>query len=408
MSENKFIAGLPVLYSKNSREQVIEWYIQVVELPNGHYEIEKFSGLYGRAKDNVPNTYLVTEGKNIGKSNETTVKEQAIKVAQAEFDHKLKRDGYYQLEVGETQGVDKETYLLNKIPGKRDAEGFIKPMKAQQYWKETKKEGKIPRIKFPCIGQYKINGVRAMIHYENDKVIIKSKNGLRYNLPNIEADYLKVYTSGHVPLDTVFDGELYFHGWILSKISGAARRSEKNYDPNSTSAALNHITFDIVGDEPQNTRIATLDWLAEHYKNLNYVMFLDSFDIKDHETAETFTKHAIEKGYEGAIFRDPKAKYQAGKRPQTIVKLKVRESAEFEIIDVVGMDKAPDLGMFVCKNDKNNLTFTVVPEGNYVVKRQYLNDRDKLIGKQLTVEFYERTKDDLPFHAVGITVRDYE
>jgi len=41
-------------------------------------------------------------------------------------------------------------------------------------------------------------------------------------------------------------------------------------------------------------------------------------------------------------------------------------------------------------------------------RKKYLDDKVDLIGKPLTVEFYERTKDDLPFHAVGIAVRDYE
>ena len=58
----------------------------------------------------------------------------------------------------------------------------------------------------------------------------------------------------------------------------------------------------------------------------------------------------------------------------------------------------------------NSEKFTVVPEGSHELKAKYLDEKHHYIGKQLTVEFYERTDypKRLPFHCVGIGVRDYE
>jgi hypothetical protein len=52
--------------------------------------------------------------------------------------------------------------------------------------------------------------------------------------------------------------------------------------------------------------------------------------------------------------------------------------------------------------------FKVNPEGSVETKRKYFSEKHNIIGKKLTVEFYERTAFGLPFHAVGIAVRDYE
>ena len=279
-------------------------------------------------------------------------------------------------------------------------------MKCQPFWIFSNKLQKdIPRINFPCIGQPKINGVRALIYYENGQVKIKSKNGLQYRFPHIQDAYKTIYDSGIINKSVVFDGELYIHNTILSKISGIARKSIKNVHPDSKQ--MMHYVFDICSDLQQAQRLEILESLNGGSTN-TLIHFVKSVKVKDVAHALELTEQYIANGYEGGIFRDSRAYYAAGKRPKTIVKLKKRISQEFTIIDVVPMGKTPTLGMFVCKNDTNEETFTVVAEGDVSQREQYLTDRDSLIGKQLTVEFYERTKTDKPFHAVGISVRDYE
>ena len=59
--------------------------------------------------------------------------------------------------------------------------------------------------------------------------------------------------------------------------------------------------------------------------------------------------------------------------------------------------------------------FLMLPElskrqkpSNIDERRQYFTNREQHIGKYITVEYYERTKKGVPFHAIGVAVRDYE
>lgn len=84
------------------------------------------------------------------------------------------------------------------------------------------------------------------------------------------------------------------------------------------------------------------------------------------------------------------AEYAFGSRPMTIMKSKQFLDSEFEIVDVVPMDKEPECGMFVLRNDINDETFTCVSMASYTDKVYYLSDKNKYIGKMATVKFYER------------------
>ena len=309
-----------------------------------------------------------------------------------------------------------------------DNNGILKPMKAQPYYKTKIIDGKltktnIPLISFPCYGQPKLNGFRVMARWEKtikDKgtllettiegVVFRSKEGLRYDiLEHIEAEFTKeMFRNKGEERDTplynlAFDGEMYIHGEILSEISSAARkRNEK------TSKLEFHI-FDIaIPQITQKLRFVDLLELRNYIfnNNLKTIKTVEFVNCENNEQAQNLTDLWIKQGYEGGIFRDKKASYQFGKRPQTMVKLKRSEDKEFKIVDVVGGDNTPDLGVFVCIAE-NGERFNVTPEGSHEKKREYLSNRLNYIGKQLTVRFFERTITGVPFHAVGV-VRDYE
>lgn len=344
-----------------------------------------------------------------------------------------------------------------------DKNGNIKPMKAQPYWKETAK-GIVPRINFPCLAQPKINGVRAFLQWNDEKNApeILSKSGLEYrtiahlfegltrnhfiynpanyytfkwdeliggiinifgpdgkqvdslNINNTnESDdttLLKDYVKGYIndrfgyEVKIAYDGELYIDGEILSEIASAVKALSLK------SQLVKFYMFDLaIENQPQLARLKIMKQLYDkHFNNNEGYVKVDTKVCKSHAEAELYTKEMIACKYEGAIFRDSSAHYMFGKRPQTMVKYKIRESAEFKIVDVRDSPKDPGLAIFVCRNDRNSLTFDVVPQGDHQRRSDYFRNRTKLIGKLLTVEFYERTINDLPFHCTGIVVRDYE
>ena len=101
-----------------------------------------------------------------------------------------------------------------------------------------------------------------------------------------------------------------------------------------------------------------------------------------------------------------------------MLKLKFFDDAEFEIIDIVpvgyshlmnGDPTITTVGMYICKNDLNDATFEVVSMGDLEYRKSLLQNKEQLIGKKVTVKFYERSGvSQVPFHANALIIRDYE
>lgn len=414
------------LYARNSNGKINEWQISLSDEKTVAVIIIEEGELEGRK---TVSKRQILKGKNVGKMNETTPFEQAFKQAHSRWLDKRKR-GYKSLkdlassddmksfeEVGLTdKGL--ENFLDYTLPKNRtDANNLSKPMKAQPYFKD---DG-TPRIGFPCLGQPKLNGFRVIARLEKiqegegmfaqeiEKVVFRSKEGLRYDIlehieSELDPEWFKLWIEGDNFIEIAFDGEMYIHGEILSEISSAVRKR------NPKTSKIKFYIFDVACDGlSQKDRITIIKNLREPFRarNITNNIIIDTIEIDHNIQAQFETDNWIKEGYEGAIFRDMKAHYQFGSRPKTMVKLKRSQDKEFIIKDIIGGDNAPDLGIFICIAENGN-TFKVNPEGSHEVRREYLTNKDNYISKRLTVRFFERTKDGLPFHAVGVAVRDYE
>lgn len=423
------------LYARDSSGRINEWLIKAKQIvpifhvnmggPPPWSEIIISEGLIDGIKTET--TRSVHKGKNLGKLNATTHYEQACSQAQSRWERK-KKQGYKSIDdlgIELLSWLNKEEliYILeNHLPKNRtDTNNLSKPMKAQKYFKES--DGSV-RISFPCYGQPKLNGFRVIARWEVvkkgeglfveeiEKVVFRSKEGLRYEiLEHIEKEFTKemffikriirdefkeIETSSQI----AFDGEMYIHGEILSEISSAVRKR------NLKTEKLKFCIFDVaIENMSQKNRIILINRFKD--SKFSFIEIVPTRVIATNEEAQNLTDSWIKEGYEGGIFRDRKAEYQFGKRPQTMVKLKRSEDKEFQIIDVIGGDNTPDVGVFVCKAE-NGVEFCVTPEGSIEKKREYLTNKTDCIGKMLTVRFFERTKDNKPNHAVGIAIRDYE
>ena len=99
--------------------------------------------------------------------------------------------------------------------------------------------------------------------------------------------------------------------------------------------------------------------------------------------------------------------YEFGFRSNNLIKLKVFEDKEFEI---VGVEEATgrDAGtaIFVCKCKGG--TFNVKPQGSRELRAKYFRQRKSLIGKKVTVQFQGLSDDGIPRFPSAVAVRDYE
>lgn len=395
------------LYSKNSKNQLIEWNIEMKEINDGlfkEYLVIMYSGLYMRSRMNKPDKFLVKAGKNIGKSNETTAFEQAKLECDAKWKHKIEREGYvnlFDLDINVERIYNlTEDEILSLLPKHKSyTSGSAKPMKAVSL-----KDIKIEKIKFPLFKQHKLNGVRCTANGDTELI---SKDGLKYNISQVQEELKLLYTK--IDNNFILDGELYKHGWILSKINQACASEKKKVHENTKH--LEYWIFDLaVDDMEQITRLTELNYINNYINELKlkYVKILTSDFCNNYDEMLKETQHSINLGYEGAIFRNINAFYQFGKRNINMIKSKQFMDGEFMLVDVIPYDKNPKLGTLVFKNDITDGTFKSEWEGSHEEKAEMLKNKRKYIGKWFTVQYYERTINDLPFHTKTIAIRDYE
>lgn len=423
------VKKFPPLFKKDKTGK-----IRVVQLTifkeNGNYVIVNHTGILNGAA--IPHRTNVDKARS-----QNNVRHQAYFDARSMWNDKRKK-GYKSFEDLQIEKVVlntgteyhyKDTVYFNLEPvlqaaikqAETTALGYLKPALAQHYYRDKKKKEGI-RAKFPSYIQPKLNGVRAFMLWSDleNKAIILSKNGIQYNLPfMVEGLTRDVFE--YDDEEIIFDGELYIHGEHLQVINSLARKYTLQ------SHELKFMIFDLaIPNADQAARFGMLAKIAKKMSLAKIVMrsYNMNVDFKGHSNiciCPTYIVHSdseaqekfqffLDRGFEGAIVRNTKAEYKFGKRTNNLLKIKKREQAEFVILDVVPMEKAPDQGMFLLRNDLSHETFLSVPIGSREVRAEYLTNKDFYIGKLATVEFYERSAPpkEIPLHSNVMVVRNYE
>jgi len=360
----------PTLYHKGKHGAMFQW---VVWTDGSVIHTE-----YGQVGGAKQVSEKAAEPKNVGRSNATTGPQQADFEARAMFDFKLTR------KYSKTPEEAKKTLFL--------------PMLAQSI---TGREGK---FSYPVDVQPKLDGLRMMASWndEGTKVLLMSRSGKFYNVPHIQAQLEKV-----LPKDAVTDGEIYCHGMTLQTINSLAKRNQRG------SEKLNYYVYDMPcwgGEEDQ-------PWSM---RRLNLVRFFESGDLartapsiaevatfpaNDLERVLELQQAFVSDGFEGAIVRVLNGLYLYGYRSYDLLKVKSFQDGEFKVVGAKpGRGKFADMCIFTCKMD-TGLEFDVVPKGTAEQRQEYLSNKEKYIGKLLTVRYFNLTPDGKPFLPVGVTFR---
>src|SRR5271168_1368993 len=141
----------PILYKKTSTGAIQFWKIQV--------EGNEITTLYGQVDTDSPQCTVdvIKEGKNAGQSNETSAAQQAEREAKAKWTKQLKK-GYVKTQAEAEAGTTDEII-----------EGGILPMLAHKFKEQCHK------IKYPCLGQPKLDGIRCIAIKKDDDVTLWSR-----------------------------------------------------------------------------------------------------------------------------------------------------------------------------------------------------------------------------------------
>jgi DNA ligase-1 len=319
--------------------------------------------------------------KNVGRANETTAEEQAV--LEAKSDIKVKLDeGYY-----------------DPKDGKQNT--FIKlPMLAHDYFKKQK------YLSDDFFIQPKLDGVRCIAYRNKHDVVLYSRTGKIF-----EAEFLdlrRVLTETMHPGD-YFDGELYSESYTFEEIVGAVRRGpDSGTEAIILDSDIDYHVYDMIADGPFEKRFEELENRLEFvYEDFLQLVETNKFD-PENDDLDTIHDRWVSAGYEGIILRNAKGLYQVDKRSTDLLKFKKFLDEEFEIIGAKeGVGKEVGAVTWVCKTSDGK-EFEARPRGSYEERKAMWKNRNKYIGKLLTVRYQNLTADDIPRFPVGLTVRDYE
>ncbi len=366
----------PKLYGKTSTGKIKEWEIRVDSKANAGDIAGVICTTHGLEYGKKQVDYvMVTKGKNIGRSNETTPVEQAISQAQSKWNGKID-----------------ECYAENIADIPEDT----LPMLAKTY------DDFKHKIEYPCYVQPKLDGVRCLAKMVDGEIQFFSRKGKRY----MTIEHISEQLKSCMNLNEVLDGEIYIHGEEFQDIISAVKNVKNKSTTLIKCRDLEYHIYDIADKNNHfKNRLNRLNKL--NICGINIIV-VDTYVVNNEDEMKHYHNLFTADNYEGIIIRNKQGKYQFDSRSNNLQKYKHFLDEEFEIVGVkCGTGRYEKCGTFICRM-KNGNTFDVNAKGTIAKKQEYLRNKNKYIGKLLTVKFQEKSKEGVPRFPVGLAVRDYE
>lgn len=364
------------LFSKDSKGVVRSWTISTA---GGDIEVT-----WGQIDGAQQTTVKAVEQKNIGKSNETNLVDQAEAEALATIAKQLRRKYFRTLE-------ELDENQLGPIR-------LVRPMLAETYDKEKPPE-------FPIGAQFKLDGHRMMAWRDESGLHMVSKG----NKPYTTLSHIKAVLEDILEPGILLDGELYVHGVPFETLTSWIKKERPETEN------VRYCVYDLVHtspdrfEEPWDTRHSGLgSWYTgiNHVSGTHVISILSSLQMTSQEHLDKYATYVMEQGYEGLILRIADAPYKFAGRSKGLLKVKLFEDAEFKLVGVKdGVGKFVGLAIFLFENEDGS-TFEATPRGTAAERRGYFDNAESAFGSLMTVRFMGRTINNLPRHAT--VLRAYE
>ncbi len=307
------------------------------------------------------------EGKNTGKTNETTPEQQA----RIEVDSKY----VYQL----YQGKYHETIE----DAKKNKPKFFQPMLAHVFDEEDDI--------FPAYSQPKLNGIRC----------IATKDGLfsRRGKPLVATPHVHTALTGYFAKypDAIVDGELYVHSQDenFNEIISLTRKTKPSLLDLEQATVIEYHVYDLPSNQSFEDRFADKD-VEEEFR-----LLVDQKAIKWTETTlvsslqeatELFGKYMAAK-YEGQMLRSRKGEYQQ-KRSKFLLKRKTFLDGEYKILDICeGQGNWAGYAKSAIIELPGGSTQNSAIAGTQEEMKKLLLEKDKYINGDGTIKYQSVTPD---------------
>ena len=347
------------LYKIDSNGNTRVWWI---EYDNSKYRTH--SGIEGGKI--VVSGWQYPTAKNVGRANETSVKEQVL--LEVESQYKIKQfQGKYHANVKHTH---------------KGAQ-FIECMLADKY--DAKKH-----TKFPYYSQPKLDGVRCLVSKDG----MQSRNGK----PLVSAPHIKELLSDFFDAnpDVVLDGELYNHDLKndFEKIISLVRKTKPTAEDLEESKKLvQYHVYDVITDDKW-TYVDRFSFLEEELTPYHpAIQVTKTYTVENENEIQTMLCQYLESGYEGQMLRDMSYEYEP-KRSKGLIKHKEFEDNEFQIVSIeegkgnwAGAAKRVEIRL------KDGTTQFSGVRGSFDMLKNLLYNADDYIGTDVTVRYQNKTED---------------
>ena len=353
----------PILYGQDNSKRIKTWEISV-ECDDNRNDFARIITKHGlESGKKVETERIVESGKNLGRSNETSVYEQALQETRSKWRKKKDLDRYTE-NLCDLDGNDLE---YKTVPS---------PMLAQEFNKHKLK------ISYPCFVQPKLDGYRAVFYQGK----LYTRKGLEYN-SEVVGDILGELSS----VSWMLDGELYISNDNFSDL-GVLRKKKLSVDDVVKCKSIRYCVYDIIDRNLKYIqRKEILDKLFEGGL-FGRVLKVETDIARSEVEIKEFHNMYIE-NYEGTMIRNGHTVYECGKRSYNLQKYKDFMDAEFLI---TGYSKEQgDLVLWHCRTESGG-EFRVSSMGTKLERKKLYLEGDRYIGKMLWVKFFEYTPDGLP------------
>ena len=252
--------------------------------------------------------------------------------------------------------------------------------------------------------EIKLDGVRVLTIIRKNKVEMFSRNGKQFhNFGHIISEIEKVLKTNPASYDFVLDGE------VMSENFQDLMKQVHRKDGKQSKDAVLHL-FDIcplkefqkgLWEKDQSTRsLLTKNWVIKNSPLLKHVQSLDWENV-DLDTAEgqkrfkELNNLAVEGGYEGVMIKNPNAWYEC-KRTHSWLKAKPFIEVTLKVISIeegTGRNEGR-LGAIIVEgnDDKYNYHLSCGSGFSDNQRKEYWNERDKLIGQLVEIRADARTQ----------------
>jgi len=361
---------LSTLYKRQeSLNKIQEYILEVVD--NGY---RSTSGYTDGVKTTSEWTYC--NGKNIGKSNETSAAEQAMNEVYAKHKKKV-ASGYF----ADIKSIDTSE--------------LFKPMLANK-WEDRK-----DKVTYPLYSQPKLDGIRCIV--KEDGMYTRTGKPID-SAPHIFNALAPLFANDP---DLIFDGELYADKYAndFNAIVSLVKKTKPTAkDLIDSAEVIEYHVYDLPshgGVFSERCAAITGMSLPKCCKRVStHIVNSEKDVINQYEVY-------VAQGYEGQMIR-VNSKYE-NKRSNTLLKHKSFIDEEYKIIGVVegNGNLAGKVGALLFTSSNGN-DFTASVNGGWDHLEMLWGERKRLIGLLATVKYFNLTPDGIPRFPKVIGIRDYE